>query len=243
MFETNSEYDRGVNTFSPQGRILQVEYAMKAVTQGSTVLGIQTSQGVVLGVEKRLESPLVEPDSVKKIHQIDYHLCAATCGVVSDARTLIDKARTEAQNHTFTYTELIPCATVAQSIGDTILGFGKGEDMPSRPFGVAILIAGCDHHGPKLFNADPAGSFTEWKAKAIGSGSESAQTLLEEEFNENLSLEQAKKIIVKILRQVMEEAITPNNVEICYVTDDGNAKNRYHVMDADELSAVIGSLN
>jgi len=74
--------------------------------------------------------------------------------------------------------------------------------MPSRPFGVAILIAGCDHHGPKLFNADPAGSFTEWKAKAIGSGSESAQTLLEEEFNENLSLEQAKKIIVKILRQV-----------------------------------------
>mmetsp|Transcript_4879 Transcript_4879/g.5703 ORF Transcript_4879/g.5703 Transcript_4879/m.5703 type:complete len:233 (+) Transcript_4879:236-934(+) len=193
MFETNSEYDRGVNTFSPQGRILQVEYAMKAVKQGSTVLGIQTKQGVVLGVEKRLESPLVEPDSVKKIHQIDYHLCAATCGVVSDARTLIDKARMEAQNHTFTYTELIPVATVAQSIGDTILGFGKGEDMPSRPFGVAILIAGCDHHGPKLYNADPAGSYTEWKAKAIGSGYESAQTQLEEEYNENLTLEQAKK--------------------------------------------------
>lgn len=155
MFENNTEYDRGVNTFSPEGRILQVEYAMNAVKQGSTVIGVRTDEGVVLAVEKRLESPLIEPQSVKKMHAIDDHLCAATCGVISDARTLIEKARLEAQNHRFTYNEPLATQSIAQSIGRTIIGFGKGDDMPSRPFGVAILIAGFDDEGAHLYCADP----------------------------------------------------------------------------------------
>ena len=71
---TRSEYDRGVNTFSPEGRIFQVEYAIEAIKLGSTAIGIQTSEGVVLAVEKRITSPLIEPKSIEKIFEIDKHV-------------------------------------------------------------------------------------------------------------------------------------------------------------------------
>jgi len=74
MFMTRSEYDRGVNTFSPEGRIFQVEYAIEAIKLGSTAIGIQTGEGVVLAVEKRITSPLIEPSSIQKIFEIDAHV-------------------------------------------------------------------------------------------------------------------------------------------------------------------------
>ena len=123
MYLTRSEYDRGVNTFSPEGRfvlliinmivadctfrLFQVEYAIEAVKLGSTAVGIQTREGVVLAVEKRLTSPLLEPLSVEKIMEIDSHIGAAVSGLIGDARTLIDHARIEAQNHRFTFDEVL----------------------------------------------------------------------------------------------------------------------------------------
>ena len=74
MFLTRSEYDRGVNTFSPEGRLFQVEYAIEAIKLGSTAIGIQTSEGLVLAVEKRITSPLIEPSSIEKVFEIDEHI-------------------------------------------------------------------------------------------------------------------------------------------------------------------------
>lgn len=74
MFLTRSEYDRGVNTFSPEGRLFQVEYAIEAIKLGATAIGVQTAEGVVLAVEKRVTSPLIEPDSIEKIFEVDGHL-------------------------------------------------------------------------------------------------------------------------------------------------------------------------
>jgi 20S proteasome subunit alpha 5 len=97
MFLTRSEYDRGVNTFSPEGRLFQVEYAIEAIKLGSTAVGIQTAEGVVLAVEKRLTSPLLEPSSIEKIVEVDTHLGAAMSGLTADARTLVEHARVETQ--------------------------------------------------------------------------------------------------------------------------------------------------
>ena len=99
-FATNlyrSEYDRGVNTFSPEGRLFQVEYAIEAIKLGSTAVGIQVKEGVILAVEKRLTSSLLVPNSVEKIMEIDKHIGAAMSGLIADARTLVDHARVEAQ--------------------------------------------------------------------------------------------------------------------------------------------------
>ncbi|TFY80229.1 hypothetical protein EWM64_g3782 [Hericium alpestre] len=154
MFLTRSEYDRGVNTFSPEGRLFQVEYAIEAIKLGSTTVGIRTPEGVVLGVEKRVQSPLLESKSIEKIMEIDRHLGCAMSGLTADARTMIDHARVTAQNHAFTYDENIKVESVTQAVCDLALRFGESvhdeEAMMSRPFGVALLIAGIDELGPQL---------------------------------------------------------------------------------------------
>ena len=97
MFLNRSEYDRGVNTFSPEGRLFQVEYAIEAIKLGSTAVGVKSAEGVVLAVEKRITSTLLESSSVEKIVQLDQHLGCALSGLIADSRTIIEHARVEAQ--------------------------------------------------------------------------------------------------------------------------------------------------
>ena len=177
MFLTRSEYDRGVNTFSPEGRLFQVEYAMEAIKLGSTAVGVKTKEGVVLAVEKRVTSPLLDPSSIEKIMEIDSHIGAAMSGLTADARTLIAHGRSETQQHRFNYNEAMGVEACTQSLCDLALRFGEGgEDSMSRPFGVALLLAGNDKKkGPCLYHTDPSGTYTEYNAKAIGSASEGAQ--------------------------------------------------------------------
>lgn len=111
---TRSEYDRGINTFSPEGRLFQVEYAIEAIKLGSTALGIRTSEGCVLAVEKRINSPLLEPRSVQKVWKIDSHIGCAVSGLIADSRTLMDKARSEALSHWFRFNEPMAVESVAQ---------------------------------------------------------------------------------------------------------------------------------
>lgn len=244
MFLTRSEYDRGVNTFSPEGRLFQVEYAIEAIKLGSTSIGITCKEGVVIAVERRLASPLMEPSSIEKIFEIDSHIGCAMSGILADARTLVDHARSEAQNHRFVFTEPMRTQSVAQSVCDLALNFGEGDGSQkkpmARPYGVALLIAGVDDNGPVLFNTDPSGTLFKYKAKAIGSAAEGAQTILEEEWHENLTLQEAVKLAAKILKQVMEEAITSVNIEIAVVASNNK---KYCSLTTDEVSEVLRSIS
>jgi len=243
MFLTRSEYDRGVNTFSPEGRLFQVEYAIEAIKLGSTAIGIQTAEGVVLAVEKRLSSTLLESSSIDKIMEIDTHIGCAMSGLTGDAKTMIDHARVETQNHRFNYDEPMPVEACVQSICDLALRFGENrkqkEEQMSRPFGVALLIAGIDETGPVLYHTDPSGTFFQFEAKAIGAGSEGAQTALQEQYNKSLTLKEAETMALSILKQVMEEKINANNVEIAAVT---TATGRFRVYTKEELQAIIARL-
>eukprot|EP00958_Prasinococcus_capsulatus_P018426 scaffold2149_cov406-Prasinococcus_capsulatus_cf.AAC.8 len=186
-----SEYDRGVNTFSPEGRLFQVEYAIEAIKLGSTSIGVQTKEGVVLAVEKRVTSPLLEPASIEKIMEIDSHIGCAMSGLTADARTLIEHGRSETQNHYFTFNEPMPAESCTLSLCDKCLAFGEvrrvtqgDDDSMSRPFGVALLVAAWDEReGPVLYHTDPSGTYVRYKAKAIGAGSEGAQAALQEDYN------------------------------------------------------------
>jgi 20S proteasome subunit alpha 5 len=89
-------------------------------------VGIATPEGVVLGVEKRVQSPLLEASSIEKIMEIDSHLGCAMSGLTADARTMIDHARVTAQNHTFTYDEPIKVESATQAVCDLALRFGEG---------------------------------------------------------------------------------------------------------------------
>eukprot|EP00301_Raphidiophrys_heterophryoidea_P011386 c17497_g1_i1.p1 GENE.c17497_g1_i1~~c17497_g1_i1.p1 ORF type:complete len:252 (-),score=56.75 c17497_g1_i1:101-856(-) len=241
MFLTRSEYDRGVNTFSPEGRLFQVEYAIQAIKLGSTAVGVQTNEGVLLAVEKRLTSTLLEPASLEKVMEIDSHIGCSMSGLMADARTLVEYARTEAQNHRFTYNEPISVESCTQAICDLALQFGEGDDEEatmSRPFGVSLLIAGVDSNGPCLYYTDPSGTYAKYDAKAIGQGSEGAQTQLQESYNKSMTLEEAEVLTLSTLKQVMEEKVNGSNVELASVTKEGG----FHVYTREQLERVLERL-
>ncbi|XP_067931517.1 proteasome subunit alpha type-5-like [Watersipora subatra] len=241
MFLTRSEYDRGVNTFSPEGRLFQVEYAIEAIKLGSTAIGIQTSEGVVLAVEKRVTSPLIEADSIEKIFEVDSHIGCAMSGLIADSRTLIDRARVEAQNHWFTYNEKMSVESVTQSVSNLALAFGDDDSEAgamSRPFGVALLFAGLDENGPQLFHLDPSGTFIRYDAKAIGSASEGAQQSLQDVFHKSMTLQSATLEVMKILKQVMEEKLTSNNVELAVLTKEKG----FHRYAKEQLEEMVKEL-
>ncbi|NWY51016.1 PSA5 protein, partial [Chionis minor] len=206
---------RGVNTFSPEGRLFQVEYAIEAIKLGSTAIGIQTSEGVCLAVEKRITSPLMEPSSIEKIVEIDSHIGCAMSGLIADAKTLIDKARVETQNHWFTYNETMTVESVTQAVSNLALQFGE--------------------KGPQLFHMDPSGTFVQCDARAIGSASEGAQSSLQEVYHKSMTLKEAIKSSLVILKQVMEEKLNATNIELATV-EPGM---KFHMYTKEELEEVI----
>merc|ERR1711920_1021023 len=244
---SKEHYDRGVNTFSPEGRIYQIEYAIKAIKFGSTAIGVKTNQGVILGVEKKLQSSKLQVSSghSEKLVEIDRHCACAMSGIVGDARILIDHARVEAQNHTFNYNEPMDVEAITQAVSDLAINFGEGyEDSKkrkpmARPYGVALLIGGVDENGPQLYQTDPSGTYTQWQADAIGSGHETSMTYLKEQYHQNLSIEEAQKMIMQSLKNVMEEGISKDNVEMVVIKSETR---KIEKITPDAIGAIIATL-
>ncbi|CAD5220320.1 unnamed protein product [Bursaphelenchus okinawaensis] len=248
MFLTRSEYDRGVNTFSPEGRLFQVEYAIEAVKLGSTSIGIRTNEGVILVAEKRASSKLMVNDAVEKVSKVDEHIGVTFAGLIADSRTLVERAQVESQNFWFTYNRKIRVEDVTQSVANLALQFGDDDVKASmsRPFGVAMLFAGVDQTGPKLYHLDPSGTFIDCLAKSIGAASDGAEQNLKEHYHENLTLREAEKVALSILKQVMEEKLTSSNVELVTITpiEDKNGRQigKFERLNKEQLEGLVAEL-
>jgi len=243
MFLTRSEYDRSVNTFSPEGRLFQVEYAIEAIKLGSTAIGIRTDEGCVLACEKRLTSSLMEPTTIEKIVEVDTHLATAYSGLAADSKILIEKARIESQNYWFSHDANIRVESAVQAVSNLAIQFGDSDGDEaglSRPFGVALLMAGIDpKDGPQLYHMDPSGTYVQFHAKAIGSGSEGAQQSLQETWHSGMKLDEATKAAMTILKQVMEEKLNDTNVQVARVTKEHGFK----LLNDQELQTYIQDLS
>ena len=181
----------------------------------------------------------------EKLVEIDRHCICAMSGIVGDARILIDHARVEAQNHTFNYNEQMGIEAITQAVSDVAINFGEGYEGQkkkpmSRPYGVALLIAGVDDHGPQLYQTDPSGTYCEWQADAIGSGQETALTQLKEQYHQTMSLAEGEKMALQILKNNMEERICKDNVELMVVR---TATRKWERRSADELDRVLQTLS
>jgi len=208
-------YDRGITIFSPDGRLYQVEYAREAVKRGSASIGIRAKDGVVLVVDKRIRSPLMEETSVEKIHKADNHIGIASAGHVADARQLIDFARRDSQVNRVRYDEPIGVESLTKDITDHIQQYTQVGG--ARPFGVALLIGGIEDGEPRLYETDPSGTPNEWKALAIGSGRDDIQQYLEDEYSEDVALEDAVGLALAGLGQVHEDGLTPEGIGVATV--------------------------
>ena len=197
-------YDRAITMFSPDGRLLQVEYAKKTVRQGSTAIGIVTKEGVVLIADKRIVDKLVVPESVEKIFEIDSHIAATASGIISDARVLIEEARVKSQQHRITYGTDIDILSVVKRIADIKQVFTQSGGL--RPFGVSLLIGGIDHGKPVLFETDPTGIYFEYKASVIGEGEAIIEEFLHKSYKADLSLQDGFVLGLKALKKLFDDA-------------------------------------
>lgn len=211
-------YDRGITIFSPDGRLYQVEYAREAVKRGTASIGIKTPDGIVLAVDKRIRSPLMERESVEKIHKTDDHIGVASAGHVADARQLIDYARQQAQLNRFRYDEPIAVETLTKTVTDYIQQYTQVGG--ARPFGVSLIIGGVDDGQARLYETDPSGTPYEWKALAVGADRAEIQEFLEEEYDEGLSLEEGITLAMRALAKVNEGTLSPLDIGVATVDVD-----------------------
>lgn len=225
----NAGYDRAITVFSPDGRLFQVEYAREAVKRGTTSLGVKCPEGIVLLVDKKPTSKLVEPKSIEKIFEIDTHIGAATSGLVADARAIIERARTESQINKITYNEPIRVEALAKKICDMKQLYTQNGGV--RPFGSALIIGGITKKGCKLFETDPSGALIEYKATAIGSGRQPALEVFEKDYRDDLTLDEAIDLALDAVYESTDGKTTTETVEIAII----DAKDSKYKKVSDEI--------
>ncbi len=228
-------YDHGITTFSPDGRLFQVEYARESVKRGTTTVGLKFRDGVLLIVDKRIASHLIIPESIDKVYKIDEHIGFATSGLVADARQLVDRARTECQVNRITYSSRVPVDVLTKKICDFKQSFTQYGGV--RPFGTALLIAGCDENGLHLYETDPSGAYQSYQAGAIGRGRNNVVEFFEKHWKKNMTMNAACKIGLEGLRDSLDEDLNQDAVEIAVIDNNG-----YRLMGRDDVSKQIGRL-
>ncbi len=209
-------YDRTIVVFSPDGRLLQVEYAREAIKRGSTCIGIKTKDAVVLGATKTQMSLAVN-ETHKKIYEIDTHIGAVSSGLLADARDLIEFARIKSQINQITYGEPVTVNTVTKYIADRIHMVTQYAGV--RPYGVGLLVGGVDKFGSKLYETDPSGTMVEWKAQALGRGAERARKILKDKYKEGMSIKDGVDIVIKVLK-ASEKNTKDEDIELAVITRD-----------------------
>ncbi|CCE81536.1 Piso0_002195 [Millerozyma farinosa CBS 7064] len=213
-------YSFSLTTFSPSGKLVQIEYALNAIKQGVTVIGIKSANGVVLATEKKASSNLLKTENTSKIELITPDIGMTYSGMGPDFRVLVDKARKLAHtNYKRIYNEYPPVKIMVQEIAKVMQESTQSGGI--RPFGVSLLVGGYDAHSDKfqLYQVDPSGSYFPWKATAIGKTSVSAKTFLEKRWNENLELEDAIHVALLALKESVDGELTGDNLDIVVVSD------------------------
>jgi proteasome alpha subunit len=207
-------YDRAITVFSPDGRLLQVEYARKTVQQGTPAIGVVCSDGIVLAADKRIVEKLVVPKSMEKVMQIDKHMGVTMSGLISDGRILVEKAQEESQRNKILFDEPIDILTLTKIIGDYKQMYTQYAGL--RPFGVSLLIGGVDDE-PRLFVTEPSGIFFEYKATAIGKNAEVINKILEKEYREDMDLKQGVNLCVNALKKTLVSKFDKERIDIAVI--------------------------
>lgn len=212
-------YDRTATMFSPEGTIIQVEYAEKATKWGSSSIGMVCTDGVLIVADKRIDDKLIVPKSANKIYEIDSHVIASAAGVVSDARVLVERAQVIAQQHRVTYDSAIEPELVIKEIANIKQQFTQYGG--ARPFGVFFMLAGMNGKKPELYVSNVSGNYFSYFANAIGENDEKIKEKLRENYKHDLTIKKGVKAALDIFKEVQGAKFNAEKFEVVYITNDG----------------------
>lgn len=221
--------------YSPDGRMYQVEYAREAIKRGTITCGIVYDEGILLLVEKKIASKLIESESIEKIFKIDGHVGCSMSGLVADARVIVEEVRERCQEEKFYYSHPIDMGELIKEISNMIWYYTF--DGGGRPIGVGMLIGGIDKSGPHLYSTDPSGAYEEKYAGAIGEKADQVEKILEEKYKEKLTFQEALSMMVNAISATNENK-TPF-LEMAKITKDQG----FHKMSQDELAETLKTIS
>ncbi len=209
-------YDRTATMFSPDGHLLQVEYAEKTVRLGSASIGFSCKDGVVIIADRRMRDKLLVEKSANKVYEIDEHIMASAAGILSDARVLVERAQLVAQQHRVTYDSPIDVESVIKEISN--LKQISTQYGGVRPFGVSVMVAGISQNKPKLFVSDVTGNYFGYIASAIGENDEKIKELLREKYQEKTNTDEAIKLGLKIFKKILGKNFELGRFDVGIIT-------------------------
>lgn len=255
-------YDSSTTTFSPEGRLHQVEYAIEAINNAGTSVGILASDGVVMASEKKITSGLLAPSRTsEKTYKLCGHATCSVAGLTADANILIDQARLRAGRYAYQYQEPIPIENLVEHVCNYKQAYTQYGGLP--PFGVAFLFAGYDTtHGFQLYQSDPSGNYSGWKATVIGANNQAGKSLLKTDYGskkddgdemktdddkpEEIKLPdvaEACRLAVKVLNKTMDGAVaSAEKLELFTMTLDEDGNCVHKILNEVEAKAVISQV-
>ncbi|CAN1253229.1 Proteasome subunit alpha type-3 [Linum perenne] len=211
MSSIGTGYDLSVTTFSPDGRVFQIEYAAKAVDNSGTVVGIKCKDGIVMGVEKLIASKMMLPGSNRRIHSVHRH-----SGMVLSSSV---------------YGEAIPVKELADRVASYVHLCTLYWWL--RPFGCGVILGGYDRDGPQLYMIEPSGISHRYFGAAIGKGKQAAKTEIEKLKLSEMTCREGVLEVAKIIYKVHDEAKDKAfELELSWVCEESN---RQHQKVPDEL--------
>ncbi|KAK2941877.1 putative Proteasome subunit alpha type-2 [Blattamonas nauphoetae] len=213
---SDGAYSYSLTTFSPSGKLLQIEHALEAVNHGNSSLGIKATNGVVLAAAKKL-APLVDETSIERISNITHNVGAVFSGLSPDFRVILKKARKNAEKYRLKFGEEPSAKVVATYIGSLMQEYTQAGGV--RPMGCSVLVAGFDHkhHVGELYQIDPSGSFWSWKATAIGQDSLTTKAFLEKRFRADMEIDDAIHTAILTVKETYDGVLTENGIDIAIV--------------------------
>jgi len=233
----DSAYSFSLTTFSRTGKLLQIEYALNAVANGRTSLGICAKDGVVIATDKKLTSELVDVADVHKVELLTPSCGVCYAGVGPDFRVLVHQARKSSQVYLRQYGEVQPVSQLVKRSAGVMQEYTQRGGV--RPFGISLLIGGIDGDGtPRLYQVDPSGTYFSWKATAIGKNHVNAKNFLEKRYTEEMELEDAIHTALLTLREGFEGEMNSENIEVGVVRDG-----KFSVLTPEQIQDYLDEAN
>lgn len=218
-------YDRTATMFSPEGHLLQVEYAEKAVRLGASSLGIVCTDGLFIIADKRVEDNLIVPSSANKIYEIDSHIISSIAGIISDARVLIERAQVLCQQHRLTYDSPIEPELIIKEISNIKQQFSQYGG--ARPFGVSLMIGGINRGKMELYSSDVTGNYLSYYAMAIGDSEEKIREKLRARYTKDLTIKKGIKLALEILEEIQGKKFDIKRFELVLLKNNQKGPERF----------------
>ena len=226
-------YDRTATMFSPEGHLLQVEYAEKAVRLGSASIGMVCTDGVFIVADKRVEDKLIVQKSANKVYEIDSHIIASVTGIVSDARVLIERSQVLAQQHRVTYDSPIEPELIIKEISNTKQQFTQYGG--ARPFGVSLMVAGINGEKPELYISSVTGNYFSYHANAIGENDDKIKEKLRERNKQDLNIKKGVKLALDIFQEIQGKKFNLDKFELGYIKND---EGKLHRLEGEDIKGL-----